>query len=87
MLRSPATRGTSACQVAWAKAAPVPSSATSTIIAATPRAKISGTQQQACASAAVTSTRRESTESATRPAGPAAAIVGTRPAASSSATR
>jgi hypothetical protein len=84
---SPAIRGISACQVAWEKAAPVPSSPASTIITAAWRVKISGPQQHACAIAAVTSTRRESAESATRPAGPAAAIIGTSPAASSRATR
>ncbi len=87
MCCSPATRGVSASQVAWENAAPVPSSATRTIIAATWCTKISGTQQQACAAVAVTSTRRESAESATRPARPATAIEGTRPAASSRATR
>ena len=87
MFSSPATRGISACHVAWEKAAPVPSSAIRAIIAAAWRVKISGMQQQACTTVAVTSTRRESTESATRPAGRAAAIIGTRPAASSMAIR
>ncbi len=85
MFSSPATRGISACHVAWEKAAPVPSSATRAIVTAAWRVKISGTQQQACSTVAVTSTRRESTESATCPAGRAAAIIGTRPAASSTA--